>query len=227
MVLPAAAVDGVHLPAECHPVAAATAVRPVADGNLPVVLLAGYRPVAVGTVVRLAADGHLPVVLPAECRPVVAVTAVPPVAVVTAVRPVADGSRPVVPPASGSGLGTLPPRRRGASLLLELACLVIVICGLSVGKDILIPISLAVLLSFLLAPLATRRPPTTATSTYCTLPMNIVMGCIRLDMNCAPNDDRYSSSFVTAKRSSTSRWRPARSTCCSGRRSPGRPRCCG
>ena len=37
-------------------------------------------------------------------------------------------------------------------------------------------------------PLATRRPPTTATITYCTLPMNIVAGCMRLDMNCAPND---------------------------------------
>ena len=40
-----------------------------------------------------------------------------------------------------------------------------------------------------IAPLATRRPPTTATSTYWTLPMNIVSGCIRLDMNWAPNDD--------------------------------------
>ena len=41
----------------------------------------------------------------------------------------------------------------------------------------------------LIAPLATRSPPNTATSTYCTLPMNIVAGCIRLDMNWAPNDD--------------------------------------
>ena len=41
----------------------------------------------------------------------------------------------------------------------------------------------------LIAPLATRSPPTTATITYCTLPMNIVSGCMRLDMNCAPNDD--------------------------------------
>ncbi len=40
----------------------------------------------------------------------------------------------------------------------------------------------------LMPPLATRMPPTTATSTYCTLPMNIVTGCMRLDMNCAPND---------------------------------------
>ncbi len=40
-----------------------------------------------------------------------------------------------------------------------------------------------------IAPLATRIPPTTATITYCRLPMNIVHGCIRLDMNCAPNDD--------------------------------------
>src|SRR5690348_13471371 len=40
-----------------------------------------------------------------------------------------------------------------------------------------------------IAPLATRNPPTTATMTYWMLPMNIVQGCIRLDMNCAPNDD--------------------------------------
>jgi hypothetical protein len=40
-----------------------------------------------------------------------------------------------------------------------------------------------------MAPLATRRPPTTATSTYCTFPRNMVSGCMRLDMNCAPNDD--------------------------------------
>ena len=40
-----------------------------------------------------------------------------------------------------------------------------------------------------MAPLATRRPPTTATITYWRLPMNIVSGCIRLDMNWAPNDD--------------------------------------
>ena len=39
-----------------------------------------------------------------------------------------------------------------------------------------------------IAPLVTRKPPTIATITYCTLPMNIVAGCIRLDMNCAPND---------------------------------------
>ena len=37
-------------------------------------------------------------------------------------------------------------------------------------------------------PLATWSPPTTATSAYCTLPMNIVSGCMRLDMNWAPND---------------------------------------
>ena len=50
-----------------------------------------------------------------------------------------------------------------------------------------------------IAPLATRRPPTTATSTYWMLPMNIVSGCIRLDMNWAPNDDSYRSSFVVAE----------------------------
>src|SRR3954469_8855296 len=38
-------------------------------------------------------------------------------------------------------------------------------------------------------PLATRMPPTTATITYWMLPMNIVKGCIRLDMNWAPFDD--------------------------------------
>ena len=32
----------------------------------------------------------------------------------------------------------------------------------------------------------TRSPPTTATTTYWMLPRNIVTGCIRLDMNCAP-----------------------------------------
>ena len=37
-----------------------------------------------------------------------------------------------------------------------------------------------------IAPAATRRPPTTAIATKCRLPMNIVAGCIRLDMNCAP-----------------------------------------
>ena len=37
-----------------------------------------------------------------------------------------------------------------------------------------------------IAPDATRMPPTTATSTYCTLPRNIVSGCMRLDMNWAP-----------------------------------------
>src|SRR4051795_13114377 len=34
-----------------------------------------------------------------------------------------------------------------------------------------------------MAPDATRKPPTTATITYWMLPMNIVTGCIRLDMN--------------------------------------------
>jgi len=59
-----------------------------------------------------------------------------------------------------------------------------------------------------IAPLATRSPPTTATITYCRFPMNIVRGCMRLDMNCAPNDDSYNSSLVSRKRCSTSRWRP-------------------
>ena len=49
----------------------------------------------------------------------------------------------------------------------------------------------------LIAPLATRRPPTTATITYCRLPRNMVAGCMRLDMNWAPNDDSYSSSFFS------------------------------
>src|SRR5215212_7924618 len=60
----------------------------------------------------------------------------------------------------------------------------------------------------LMAPLATRSPPTTATMTYWTLPMNIVAGCMRLDMNCAPKDDSNSSSLVRRNRSSTSCWRP-------------------
>src|SRR5260370_4361750 len=55
---------------------------------------------------------------------------------------------------------------------------------------------------------ATRRPPATATITYWMFRMNIVSGCMRLDMNCAPNDDSYSSSFVARNRCSTSRWRP-------------------
>src|SRR5918993_3589103 len=67
----------------------------------------------------------------------------------------------------------------------------------------------------LMAPLATCSPPTTATITYCTLPMNIVAGCMRLDMNWAPNDDSNSSSLVRRKRSSTSDWRPnALTTAC-------------
>src|SRR5689334_22837818 len=57
-------------------------------------------------------------------------------------------------------------------------------------------------------PFEYSRPPKTATITYCTLPMNIVSGCIRLDMNCAPNDDWNSSSLVFRNCSSTSRWRP-------------------
>ena len=55
-----------------------------------------------------------------------------------------------------------------------------------------------------IAPLDTCRPPTTATSTYCTLPRKNVSGCIRLDMNWAPNDASYSESLVRRKRSSTS-----------------------
>ena len=39
-----------------------------------------------------------------------------------------------------------------------------------------------------MAPVVTIQPPTTATITYWRLPRNIVAGCIRLDMNCAPND---------------------------------------
>ena len=59
-----------------------------------------------------------------------------------------------------------------------------------------------------MAPLATRRPPTTATSTYCTLPMNMVSGCIRLDMNWAPKAASWSVSLVVRKRASTSFCRP-------------------
>src|SRR3546814_18996266 len=58
-----------------------------------------------------------------------------------------------------------------------------------------------------MAPLDTRRPPTTATRTYCPLPRNIVSGCLRLDMNWAPKDDSYSSSLVPRNRSPTSFWR--------------------
>ena len=46
-------------------------------------------------------------------------------------------------------------------------------------------------------PQATRSPPTTATMTYWMLPMNIVAGCMRPDMNCAPNLDSYSSSLCS------------------------------
>ena len=59
-----------------------------------------------------------------------------------------------------------------------------------------------------MAPLATRRPPTTATITYWRLPKKLVEGCMRLDMNWASNEDWYSSSLVVRKRSSTSCWRP-------------------
>ena len=38
--------------------------------------------------------------------------------------------------------------------------------------------------------------------------MNIVAGCMRLDMNWAPKDDSKSSSLVERNRSSTSAWRP-------------------
>ncbi len=38
-------------------------------------------------------------------------------------------------------------------------------------------------------PLAIFRPPTTAISTYWMLPMKIVMGWIRLEMNWAPKLD--------------------------------------
>ena len=59
-----------------------------------------------------------------------------------------------------------------------------------------------------IAPLDTRSPPMTATSTYCTLPRKNVSGCIRLDMNWAPNAEAYSESLVARKRASTSPWRP-------------------
>ncbi len=39
-----------------------------------------------------------------------------------------------------------------------------------------------------IAPLDTRIPPTTATITYWRFPAKIVTGCMRLDMNWAPND---------------------------------------
>ena len=59
-----------------------------------------------------------------------------------------------------------------------------------------------------IAPEATRSPPTTATSTYCTLLRNIVSGIIRLARNCAPAEAWKSSSLVVRKRASTSAWRP-------------------
>ena len=60
----------------------------------------------------------------------------------------------------------------------------------------------------LMEPLATRRPPNTATSTYCRLPMKKVAGWMRLDMNWAPKEAWKSSSLVWRNRSSTSCWRP-------------------
>ncbi len=66
-----------------------------------------------------------------------------------------------------------------------------------------------------MAPLATRRPPTTATSTYCRLPMNMDSGCMRLDMNWAPKEASCSWSLVMRNRASTSFWRPkALTTAC-------------
>ncbi len=63
-------------------------------------------------------------------------------------------SEPILP-LGDPGVSGYSVRRRGTGLLFQLACVVIVVCGLRLGRDILIPISLAVLLSFLLAPLAT------------------------------------------------------------------------
>ena len=60
----------------------------------------------------------------------------------------------------------------------------------------------------LIAPLAMRSPPTTATSTYWMFPMNIVAGWMRLETNCAPKLARKRSSLSARKRASTSRWRP-------------------
>ena len=50
-----------------------------------------------------------------------------------------------------------------------------------------------------IAPEDTRRPPTTATSTYCTLLRNIVSGIIRLARNCAPAEAWKSSSLRLAE----------------------------
>ena len=54
-------------------------------------------------------------------------------------------------------------------------------------------------------PLAIFRPPTTAIRTYWMLPMKIVMGWIRLEMNWAPKLASYSSSLSWRKRASASR----------------------
>ena len=56
-----------------------------------------------------------------------------------------------------------------------------------------------------MAPVEMRSPPTTAISTYWTLPMNIITGWIRLDTNCAPKLASWSASFSSPNRASTSR----------------------
>ena len=124
MVLPAAAVDGVHLlaecrpvecrPVECRPVVAVTAVRPAADGSLPVVLPAECRPVEAVTAVRPAADGSLPVVLLAERRPVV--MALLPAAMAarpaTALLPAVSVAASLLPPEESRPNSVVRPRRR-------------------------------------------------------------------------------------------------------------------
>ena len=59
-----------------------------------------------------------------------------------------------------------------------------------------------------IAPDDTRRPPITAMATKFRLPRNIIAGWIVPEMNCAPKLASNSSSFLSANRFSTSRWRP-------------------
>ena len=59
-----------------------------------------------------------------------------------------------------------------------------------------------------IVPLEIFRPPTTAIRMNWMLPRKIVIGWMRLDMNCAPKLASYITSLSARNRSSASRWRP-------------------
>ncbi len=57
-------------------------------------------------------------------------------------------------------------------------------------------------------PAATRRPPTTATSTYDRFPTKNITGMMIPLMNCAPNAALYSSAFLSWNVLFMTCWRP-------------------